>query len=84
MYAVRHMASLLPLSDTGVVINMTSPGLCYTALDRDAPPLSKFLMAVMRRFLARTAEEGSRTLLQAAFGGAETHGKYCSECQIKE
>ena len=84
MYVARHLASLLPLSDSGVIINMTSPGLCYTALDRDAPPIGKFMMATMRLFFARTAEVGSRTLLQAAFAGPESHGKYCSECQIKE
>jgi hypothetical protein len=38
----------------------------------------------MRKLLARTAEEGSRNLLQAAFAGPESHGTYCSECKVKE
>jgi hypothetical protein len=38
----------------------------------------------MRFFFARTAEMGSRTLLHAAVAGKETHGKYLSECEIRE
>jgi len=34
--------------------------------------------------LARTSEEGSRNLLQAVFAGPDSHGKFCSECQIKD
>ncbi|KAF5004846.1 hypothetical protein FDECE_8690 [Fusarium decemcellulare] len=34
--------------------------------------------------LGRTAEQGSRTLLHAAFAGQESHGAYLSDCQIKE
>jgi len=41
-------------------------------------------MAVMRKLLARTAEEGSRNILQAVFAGPNSHGTYCSECQIKD
>jgi hypothetical protein len=38
----------------------------------------------MNAELGRTAEEGSRTLLHGALGGQETHGKYLSECEVKE
>jgi hypothetical protein len=42
------------------------------------------MIATMRFFFARTAEMGSRTLLYAAVAGKETHGKYLSECEIRE
>lgn len=37
IYAVRELASLLPVSESGVIINTVSPGLCYSDLDRNAP-----------------------------------------------
>lgn len=84
VYAVRQLASLLPVSEHGVIVNAVSPGLCYSELDRNAGTGTKLILSVMRKLLARTAEEGSRNLLQAAFAGPESHGTYCSECQVKE
>ncbi|KAK3934276.1 short chain dehydrogenase/ reductase [Diplogelasinospora grovesii] len=84
IYAVRELASLLPVKQTGVVINHVNPGLCYTELDRNAGILGKLYMAIFRKLLARTAEEGSRTLLQAVWAGQESHGTYCSECRIRD
>lgn len=84
VYAVRQLASLLPVSEHGVIINAVSPGLCYSELGRNAGTGARMLLAVMRKLLARTSEEGSRNLLQAAFVGPEGHGTYCSECQVKE
>ena len=84
IYAVRQLASLLPVSEFGVIVNAVSPGLCNSELDRNVGTLPKLGIAVMRKLLARTAEEGSRTILQAAFAGPESHGAYCSECQVKE
>jgi len=84
VYAVRQLASLLPLSKSSVIINIVSPGLCYSDLDRNASFILKLAMATMRKLLARTSEEGSRNLLQAVFAGPDSHGKFCSECQIKE
>ncbi|RSL96103.1 hypothetical protein CEP52_011673 [Fusarium oligoseptatum] len=63
IYATRHLASLFPLSETGVVINVLNPGLCKTELNRNAR---------------------GRTLLHAAVAGTESHGKYVSDCEIKE
>lgn len=84
IYAVRQLASLRPVSDTAVVINAVSPGLCYSELDRNGNIYLRMMLAVMRKFLARTSEQGSRNLLQAAFARSESHGAYCSECQVKE
>ncbi|KIH93589.1 short chain dehydrogenase/reductase family oxidoreductase [Sporothrix brasiliensis 5110] len=83
IYAMRQLASLLPIATTGVVINAVSPGLCYTDLDRNASRPARLVLAAMRMLLARTAEEGSRTLLHAALAGPDSHGAYCSECRVK-
>ncbi|KAK7420754.1 hypothetical protein QQX98_002558 [Neonectria punicea] len=84
IYAVRELASLLPVSDTGVIINTVNPGLCYSSLDRNGTFMLRMMMAVMRALLARSTEKGSRNLLQAAFAGPDSHGTYCSECQIRD
>lgn len=84
LYAVRQLASLRPPSDTGVIINYLSPGLCTTELSRHVGLQVRMMIATMRFFFARTAEMGSRTLLHAAVAGKETHGKYLSECEIRE
>ncbi|KAJ4357694.1 uncharacterized protein N0V89_002270 [Didymosphaeria variabile] len=84
IYIVRELAGLLPLSSTGVIVNTVSPGLCYSELDRNQGFLMKIMVKVFRALLARSTEKGSRTLLQAGFAGANSHGKYCSECKIRE
>ncbi len=84
VYAVRQLAALVPLATSRVIVNLVNPGLCYSALDRNGTPAARFAMAVFRRLLARTTEQGSRTLLHAALAGPESHGKFCSQCQVME
>ena len=84
LYAVRQLASLRPHSDTGVIINYLSPGLCTTELSRHVGFKVWMMVATMRFFFARTAEMGSRTLLHAVVAGKETHGKYLAQCEIRE
>ncbi|KAL1612285.1 hypothetical protein SLS60_000509 [Paraconiothyrium brasiliense] len=84
IYIVRELAGLLHLSSSSVIVNTVSPGLCYSELDRNQGFLMKILVKVFRALLARSTEKGSRTLLQAGFAGPDSHGKYCSECKIRE
>ncbi len=84
MYVVRALAARLPISKCGVIINLLNPGLCYTELTRNLGPALKVYVAVLRFLLARSAEAGSRRLLHASVAGEESHGKYCSDCEIKE
>ncbi|KAF2456237.1 putative short-chain dehydrogenase [Lineolata rhizophorae] len=84
IYAVRQLASLFPVSDTNVVINAVNPGLCTTELARNAGFIFRLQLGLMKLLLGRTAEEGSRTLLHAAVAGVASHGKYVSDCRIKE
>ncbi|KAK6519944.1 hypothetical protein TWF506_000238 [Arthrobotrys conoides] len=84
LYAVRQLASLNPVSKTGVIINYINPGLCYSELNRNAPFIRRTLINLLRLFFARSTEIGSRTLLAGAFAGEESHGKYSSECVVKD
>lgn len=84
MYAVRALAEQYPFEKTQVVINMVSPGICTTGLARDTRTLLRVLQGLIRAVVARTAEEGSRTILHALLAEEPTHGKNLSGCQIKE
>lgn len=69
---VRQIA---PRIGGGVVLNMLNPGLCHSELSRDGG----LGLAVMKFFLARSTEVGSRTLVAAGLAGEESHGKYMSD-----
>ncbi|KAK0617121.1 hypothetical protein B0T14DRAFT_538750 [Immersiella caudata] len=84
MYAVREFAESFPVEGTGVVVNMVCPGLCTTGLARDASTLTRAVQGGLRTIMARTAEQGSRTILHAVFTEEETHGKRLSGCAVKE
>lgn len=72
------------MSQTRVVINWVNPGLCITELDRHVNSKMREALNERRLKFGRTAEEGSRTLLHGAVAGKESHGKYLSECVVKE
>ena len=75
---VRQIAP--KLEGSGVILNMLNPGLCHSELARDAG----LFLAIMKFFLARTTEVGSRTLVAAAVAGSESHGKYMSDATIND
>lgn len=84
LYAIRQLASLKPVSETGVVINYVNPGLCRTGLSRNASFPARTMIVTLGMLLGRTPEMGSRTHLHGAVAGKESHGKYLSECEIRE
>ncbi len=83
--AVRHLAAnVIPVSKTGVVVNLVCPGLCVTSLSRNAPPEFVDRLHKMWAQRGRTAEDGSRTLLHGAVAGEESHGQMLQSCEIDE
>jgi len=61
---------------------MLNPGLCQSSLSRNAKGIVWFRIALLKTLLARTTEQGSRTLVHAALQGPETHGLYISDCYV--
>lgn len=57
---------------TGVTLNMANPGLCHSELSRDG----SWVLEVIKFFIARKTEVGSRTLVAPAMAGPESNGKY--------
>ncbi|KAJ7367136.1 hypothetical protein DFH08DRAFT_185925 [Mycena albidolilacea] len=85
VFFVRTLNARLPPS-TPVIINMVNPGFCQSELSRDTQGITGAIMRLFNRILAFTAEEGSRQLVWAAFGGEpETlRGEYISGCEVEE
>ncbi|KAJ3962703.1 hypothetical protein N0V92_000597 [Colletotrichum tropicale] len=82
--AIRQLATILPASGTGVVLNLLNPGLCNTGLAKYGRMALRLQVWMMNAVIGRTPEMGSRTILHSMFAGAESHGHYISDCQIKE
>ena len=82
--AVRQFSKSAPVERTGVIVNMVAPGLCHSGLGRDAGSLTKTMLSALKAMMARTSEEGSRTILHGLVAGEESHGKLLSGCKIKE
>ncbi|KAF2159611.1 hypothetical protein M409DRAFT_70922 [Zasmidium cellare ATCC 36951] len=77
IFAVRSVGE----NDPGVTVNCIDPGFCESELARDQDGI---FFPLMKFFLARTTEKGSRTLIHAGSRGSQTHGKYLSNCKIAE
>ena len=71
-------------SQTGVTINLADPGMCKTALNRNAGWGMWFKGWLVNFLLGRTAEMGSRAILAGLAVGDESHGKLVADCEINE
>ena len=78
--AIRAMAEQKSAPQIPVTINCVNPGLCHSELSREAG----WGLAVMKFFLARSTELGSRNLVHAASLGPESHGQYVSDCVVEK
>ena len=74
---VRELAPRL--ASSGVTLNMLNPGFCHSEILRD----EGWFAYLMKLILARSTEEGSRTLVAAAAAGKESHGAYMTDGVVK-
>ncbi|KAI9714783.1 MAG: hypothetical protein M1820_000072 [Bogoriella megaspora] len=86
LFAVQHLASQSPVSNkSNVVINIQTPGACKSDIFRDDySAVQRIAMSVMIGIVARTGEQGARTIVQAVLPeiGEETHGQFLMDCKI--
>ena len=75
-FAAQHSASTFP-----VTLNFVDPGFCWSTLSREE---GGWTMYLARLALARTTEQGSRTLASAGMSGQETHGQFLASCKPRE
>lgn len=78
---VQRLASIVPSSE--LIVNDPCPGLVATNFDRGLPFWFKPIMFVVRKLMARTVDEGARTIIYAAVvAGQETHGKFLQNNKV--
>ncbi|CAI7626123.1 unnamed protein product [Penicillium discolor] len=77
IFITIEIARLVPRDESGnplVIINAVTPGFCKSdLLTREKAP---WILKLIQALIARTVEEGSKTLLHAVSQGFETHGKW--------
>lgn len=80
MAAMRGVADAAAKGPSGdsIVVNACCPSLCKTDLGREFGIVMKAIMVPMQAVFARTAEQGSRTLVSATALGPESSGKFWS------
>ncbi|KAI9808730.1 MAG: hypothetical protein M1825_003882 [Sarcosagium campestre] len=85
-YSVRHIAAKSPVSpESNVLINFVTPGACKSDLFRDDMSWVQWIgMSVVLGVLARTAEQGSRTLVHGVQPdlAEDTHGRFLLDCKV--
>ena len=87
MYAIQEIAERVTASSPQkgqVVINHSNPGWVKTEVMREWSGLKLLIFKMTRAIFARSTEVGSRTTMNAAEGGEETHGQYLDDCAIGE
>lgn len=86
VFVIRELAALVTASSEqgDIIVNCLNPGFCVSEimLRGQFTAVQTKLFKVLRAMLARTAEEGSRTLVHATLAGKETHGQYLDDCKI--
>ncbi|KAJ5097479.1 hypothetical protein N7456_008200 [Penicillium angulare] len=77
IFIAMELARLVPCDESGnplVIVNAVTPGFCKSdLLTRERAP---WTLKLIQALIARTVEEGSKTLLHAAMQGTESHGKW--------
>jgi NAD(P)-dependent dehydrogenase (short-subunit alcohol dehydrogenase family) len=81
---VCYLAALIPVSHTGVVINLVCPGLCKTEITRNVLANIRKDIAHQLEQFRRMVEDGSRTLIYTAVAGRESHGCFLQSCEDGE
>ncbi|KAL2016686.1 hypothetical protein VTK56DRAFT_3188 [Thermocarpiscus australiensis] len=76
---VREMVARAS-DDERVVFNYVNPGLRHSDLLREVPLSGR----IVKFFLARSAEIGSRTLVVAASAGESSQGQYLSNGKVQD
>ncbi|EED14023.1 short-chain dehydrogenase/reductase family protein, putative [Talaromyces stipitatus ATCC 10500] len=83
---VRGLANQITNSTSpgDITVSIANPGFVKTEVMRNASVSFHLIFRPWRKLVARSAEEGARTILHAAAGGKETHGQYLSDCKVAE
>ncbi|KAI1337086.1 NAD(P)-binding protein [Xylariaceae sp. FL0016] len=88
LYSVIKLSEIIKKTgesgSSPMVINSVDPCFCKTGLSGDAKGVVRIAGNIFRALTARTAEEGSRLIVQATSGGPVTHGLYMRAGAVQE
>ncbi|KAF3768664.1 NAD(P)-binding protein [Cryphonectria parasitica EP155] len=75
-----------PISNTkgSVILNTVNPGFCRTLLFRHNTFPASVALTAISYLIGRSAEAGSRVLVDAAAARPETNGKWLDTCELRE
>lgn len=80
MFAVIKLSAAVDPVETSepnpIVINSLDPCFCKTGLASELTGVIKVFFKIFETIAARSSEEGSRLVVQAASAGRQTHGLY--------
>ncbi|KAF2161692.1 hypothetical protein M409DRAFT_69511 [Zasmidium cellare ATCC 36951] len=76
----RELARLHPTSQLHVTLNFVNPGWCHSGLMRELS--GNHFISLIKLIMCRSTEVGSRTLVDGALRGEETHGSYLSNSRV--
>lgn len=80
---VRAMADAVNASSKPhVIVNCLTPGVCKSNFFRESKGIGRLIVGLVNLLIARSSEVGGRTLVAAAAGGEETHGKYMADSHV--
>ncbi|KAL4879251.1 hypothetical protein BJY04DRAFT_220368 [Aspergillus karnatakaensis] len=82
LHCIIKLSSLI--QSDGIIVNSLDPCFCKTGLPREASGPFKVLFKLFEVLFARTAEEGSRLVVQAASATKESHGKYFRAAGLRD
>ncbi|KAK1761706.1 hypothetical protein QBC33DRAFT_502373 [Phialemonium atrogriseum] len=82
LYGVRELAQRSEAAGRkeSFIINTPNPSYCKSDLGRE---MVTFGARAAEKILARSTEEGSRTLVHAVFAGKESNGQYLTNCHVQ-
>ncbi|KAJ7861310.1 hypothetical protein B0H14DRAFT_537850 [Mycena olivaceomarginata] len=83
IFFVRALSASLGAS-TPLIVTAVNPGFCASDLLRDLSPPISWIMALYKRLMAFTAEEGSRQLVFGAIGPGALRGEYINQSRVEE
>ncbi|TFK23415.1 NAD(P)-binding protein [Coprinopsis marcescibilis] len=86
LFMTRALAKIL--RNSPVIVNCVDPGYCRTEIQSEARGLQWLVFPILDRYLAWTAEEGSRQLVWAALSLEDSiddmHGAYIARMAVTE
>ncbi|TDZ27935.1 Short chain dehydrogenase atnD [Colletotrichum spinosum] len=86
VFLVRELADRVTSSKLpgNVVVSILNPGIADTEMARNVGWFHGKVLKVVFGIVGRTPEAASRTIVLAAGGGQETHGKYLDDGKVGE